>query len=149
MPETRVRFPPALKAHWGHVVGAKFANAVVPAWPRLRTVKIKGGFHNELDVDFGPGLNAVIGGNFAGVSSGPPRRLKLTVVTQRQVISMPRRKVDPVLDLPFARQLVALPRATGYTAARNDVEVPLLGGGACIYAQKRICIVGAPRPRLH
>ncbi len=45
---------------------------------------------------------------------------------------MPRRKVDPVLDLPFVRHLVALARAAGYTVERNDAEVPLFGGGACI-----------------
>lgn len=69
MPETRIRFPAALEAHWGHVVGAKFADAVTPVWPRLGTVKIRGGFHNELDVVFGPGLNAVIGGKGTGKST--------------------------------------------------------------------------------
>jgi ABC-type lipoprotein export system ATPase subunit len=69
MPETRVRFPAALKAQWGHVVGARFVEAVAPVWPRLKRLKIKGGFHNDIDVAFGPGLNAVIGGKGTGKST--------------------------------------------------------------------------------
>jgi IrrE N-terminal-like domain len=53
---------------------------------------------------------------------------------------VPRRRVDPVLDLPFVRNLASIARSAGYVVERNSKEVPLLGGGACIYAEKRICI---------
>lgn len=69
MPETRIRFPAALNAQWGQVSGARFCDGVAPSWPRLRSVRIKGGFHNDLDVSFGPGLNAVIGGKGTGKST--------------------------------------------------------------------------------
>jgi ABC-type transport system involved in cytochrome bd biosynthesis fused ATPase/permease subunit len=69
MPETRVRFSAALKAQWGHVAAVKFVATVVPTWPRLKNIKIKGGFHDDIDVDFGPGLTAVIGGKGTGKST--------------------------------------------------------------------------------
>lgn len=36
---------------------------------RLVSIKIEGGFHDKLDVEFGPGLNAVIGGKGTGKST--------------------------------------------------------------------------------
>ena len=53
---------------------------------------------------------------------------------------MSKRRVDPVLDLPLIRQLVSLAHSIGYSVERNDQEVPPLGGGACIYVERRICI---------
>lgn len=69
MPETRIRFPGALRKQWRHVVGARFADSVKPSWPVLKGLTIKGGFHSDLDVAFGPGLNAVIGGKGTGKST--------------------------------------------------------------------------------
>lgn len=69
LPETRIRFPNALEPQWGEVVGVKFIDHVTPNWPRLGSIKVKGGFHNGLDVRFAPGLNAVIGGKGTGKST--------------------------------------------------------------------------------
>jgi ABC-type cobalamin/Fe3+-siderophores transport system ATPase subunit len=69
MPDTRIRFPAALQAQWGKVAGARFCDGTAPCWPRLRSVRIKGGFHNGLDLTLGPGLNAVIGGKGTGKST--------------------------------------------------------------------------------
>lgn len=69
MPETRIRFPEALRGQWGHVAGARFTASVQPSWPRLRDVKIDGGFHDLLALPFGPGLNAIIGGKGTGKST--------------------------------------------------------------------------------
>lgn len=69
MPETRIRFPEPLRGKWGHVADAKFAASVEPRWPRLGEIKIDGGFHDKLTLQFGPGLNAIIGGKGTGKST--------------------------------------------------------------------------------
>jgi ABC-type lipoprotein export system ATPase subunit len=69
MPETRVRLPSGLESQWGHVANVRFIDASAPSWARLGSVKIEGGFHDGLDVEFGPGLNAVIGGKGTGKST--------------------------------------------------------------------------------
>lgn len=69
MPETRVRLPKDLERQWGHVAHVRFIDTPAPSWARLGSVKIQGGFHDKLDVEFGPGLNAVIGGKGTGKST--------------------------------------------------------------------------------
>lgn len=69
MPDTRIRFPAALQDKWGHVAGVRFAESVQPTWPRVTKVEVHGGFHANLDVRFGAGLNAVIGGKGTGKST--------------------------------------------------------------------------------
>jgi ABC-type lipoprotein export system ATPase subunit len=69
VPETRIRFPQALRAQWGRVVGIRFAASVIPDWPRISAISIEGGFHDKLAFDFAPGLNAVIGGKGTGKST--------------------------------------------------------------------------------
>jgi PHP domain. len=59
---TRVRFREAQRVDWGRVKGISFAQSVAPAWPRLTSIRIAGGFHDEFNVALAPGLNAVIGG---------------------------------------------------------------------------------------
>jgi len=69
MPATRVRFPTTLRENWKHVVGAKFLASEKPVWPHISSVAVEGGFHAGLKVEFGPGLNAVIGGKGTGKST--------------------------------------------------------------------------------
>lgn len=69
MPHTRVRFPAALKDQWQQVKYARFMDAPTPTWARLGSIRVQGGFHHGLTVDFGPGLNAVIGGKGTGKST--------------------------------------------------------------------------------
>lgn len=69
MPETRIRLPDGLRGQWGHVQGARFTDGVSPTWPRIDSMAVTGGFHDKLDVRFGPGLNAVIGGKGTGKST--------------------------------------------------------------------------------
>ncbi len=69
MPETRVRFPASLHEQWGHVKYVRCMDGPTPGWPRLRSIRIQGGFHDKLTVEFGPGLNAVIGGKGTGKST--------------------------------------------------------------------------------
>ena len=68
-PTTRIRFPRALEPKWGHVKNILFVDRPAPTWPRLRSIHIEGGFHDGLDVDFGPGLTAIIGGKGTGKSA--------------------------------------------------------------------------------
>ena len=67
--ETRVRFPASLEGDWKHVRHIDFLADPTPTWPRIESVKIAGGFHDGLSVEFGPGLNAVIGGKGTGKST--------------------------------------------------------------------------------
>ncbi len=67
--ETRVRFPIALEADWKHVQQINFLASPVPNWPHIESIKIEGGFHDGLSVEFGPGLNAIIGGKGTGKST--------------------------------------------------------------------------------
>ncbi len=68
-PTTRIRFPESTRSDWGRVKGVAFTNDVRPAWPRLSRLTIKGGFHDGLELQFGPGLNALIGGKGTGKSA--------------------------------------------------------------------------------
>jgi len=67
--ETRVRVPEGLRSRWGHVKGLRFVADPLPTWPRLSHVRVDGGFHDGLDVELAPGLNAVIGGKGTGKST--------------------------------------------------------------------------------
>jgi DNA repair exonuclease SbcCD ATPase subunit len=69
MPETRIRLPETLRATWGHVVGVKFFQDPRPMWPRVTRVHVTGGFHDGLDFEMAPGLNAIIGGKGTGKSA--------------------------------------------------------------------------------
>jgi hypothetical protein len=69
MPATRIRFPEPMRQNWQHVRGIQFLDSPTPSWPRIQSVRIQGGFHDGLDVGFGPGLNAVIGGKGTGKST--------------------------------------------------------------------------------
>src|SRR6266849_277096 len=65
----RVRFPIRLKEAWDHVRHIEFTPDPQPTWARIATMSVTGGFHDQLKVDFGPGLNAVIGGKGTGKSA--------------------------------------------------------------------------------
>lgn len=69
MPETRVRLRGEMKQRWNHVKHVRFLDAPEPACARIESITIEGGFHNGLQVEFGPGLNAVIGGKGTGKST--------------------------------------------------------------------------------
>lgn len=69
MPETRVRLPAELRDQWDHVKHVAFLDQPKPHWARLARVSVQGGFHDKLDVEFGPGLNAIIGGKGTGKST--------------------------------------------------------------------------------
>lgn len=69
MPETRIRFPEKLSSQWGKVKGLNFIDDPKPSWPRLGSIDVVGGFHDGLKVQFGPGLNSVIGGKGTGKST--------------------------------------------------------------------------------
>jgi hypothetical protein len=69
VPDTRIRFPGALRKDLAAVAGARFLDDPKPSWPRVERVAITGGFHDGLDVTLGPGLNAVIGGKGTGKST--------------------------------------------------------------------------------
>lgn len=68
-PETRVRFQEAHRDKWGRVPHLRFAESCDPSWPRIERVVVEGGLHDGLDVEFGPGLNAIIGGKGTGKSA--------------------------------------------------------------------------------
>jgi len=69
MPGTRVRFPDHLRSRWGKTKHARFIASPEASWPRLEKISIAGGFHDRLDVELGPGLNAIIGGKGTGKST--------------------------------------------------------------------------------
>ncbi|MEU4239673.1 TrlF family AAA-like ATPase [Actinoplanes sp. NPDC026619] len=69
MPEQRIRFPGHLRAKFERVPGLQFLDAPEPTWPRLTSITIDGGFHDRLQVELGPGLNAIIGGKGTGKST--------------------------------------------------------------------------------
>lgn len=67
--DTRIRFPERLLADWGHAKHIAFLGDPEPKWSRATSLKIPGGFHDGLHVEFGPGLNAIIGGKGTGKST--------------------------------------------------------------------------------
>lgn len=69
MPDRRVRFPERFRATYGDVPGLRFLETAEPTWPRIANLTIAGGFHDGLDVELGPGLNAIIGGKGTGKSA--------------------------------------------------------------------------------
>lgn len=69
VPETRIRFPERLRKDLSGVAGAKFLNDPKPSWARLAGLSVTGGFHDGLTIEFGPGLNALIGGKGTGKST--------------------------------------------------------------------------------
>jgi len=68
-PSTRIRFPSELEERWGHVRGISFMESSEPDWPRIERVTIAGGFHNGMELNLAPGLNAIIGGKGTGKSA--------------------------------------------------------------------------------
>lgn len=68
-PETRIRFPASLRSDLSTVAGASFMDDPAPSWARIERLTVTGGFHDGLDVVFGPGLNALIGGKGTGKST--------------------------------------------------------------------------------
>jgi ABC-type lipoprotein export system ATPase subunit len=69
VPETRIRFPESLRNDLGNVLGAVFLDDPIPSWERIESLAVTGGFHDGLEVEFGPGLNAIIGGKGTGKST--------------------------------------------------------------------------------
>ncbi len=69
MPETRVRLRGEMKQRWKHVKHVRFIDTPEPACARIESISVEGGFHDGLEVEFGPGLNAVIGGKGTGKST--------------------------------------------------------------------------------
>lgn len=69
VPETRIRFPGSLRSDLSAVAGAVFMDDPTPSWARIERLVVTGGFHDSLDVAFGPGLNALIGGKGTGKST--------------------------------------------------------------------------------
>jgi hypothetical protein len=69
MPETRIRLCESMRATWEHVAGVKFLADPTATWPRITEVQVTGGFHDGLQFDVAPGLNAVIGGKGTGKSA--------------------------------------------------------------------------------
>ena len=86
MPEQRIRFPERLRAKFGHVPGLQFLDSPEPSWPRLTGVNVSGGFHDGLDIELGPGLNAIIGGKGTGKST--------TIEIVRHACAAPAPKTD-------------------------------------------------------
>ncbi len=68
-PAARIRLPAALQSQWCHVKDLRFAESITPTWSRLGRLTVRGGFHDGVDVTFGPGLNAIIGGKGTGKSA--------------------------------------------------------------------------------
>lgn len=68
-PSTRIRFARNLETELGHVKGITFTDDPFPTCARLTHIAIEGGFHDGLEVELGPGLNAIIGGKGAGKSA--------------------------------------------------------------------------------
>ena len=92
-PTTRIRFPRSLESDWNSVQGAIFIDSPLPDWPRLTSVHVEGGFQDGLDIELGPGLNAIIGGKGTGKSA--------LIETIRHVIEAPVSRID---DLKKNRQ---------------------------------------------
>ncbi len=69
VPDTRIRFPGTLRKDLASVSGAVFLDDPAPSCPRIERMTVTGGFHDGLDVAFGPGLNALIGGKGTGKST--------------------------------------------------------------------------------
>jgi energy-coupling factor transporter ATP-binding protein EcfA2 len=69
VPATRIRFHGALRKDLARVTGIAFLDDPTPSWPRIERMTVTGGFHDGLDVSFGPGLNALIGGKGTGKST--------------------------------------------------------------------------------
>jgi len=119
----RIRFPRRLQAAWGHVKEIEFIDDPAPFWPRLTTIRVTGGFHDGLDLNFGPGLNAVIGGSRTGKSA--------LVEILRYVADAPQapRELKPVLDATFRANAEAAMRfiasdGTEYEARRGGGSSP-------------------------
>jgi hypothetical protein len=69
MPEQRIRLPEQLRAKFGRTQRVKFLGSAEPTWPWITRIAVSGGFHDALDVELGPGLNAIIGGRGTGKST--------------------------------------------------------------------------------
>ncbi|MDP9358040.1 MAG: AAA family ATPase [Chloroflexota bacterium] len=67
--ETRIRFPARLQHEWRNVKHIQFIDHPEPNWPHLQKLEVRGGFHDGLEIQFGPGLNAIIGGKGTGKST--------------------------------------------------------------------------------
>jgi ABC-type lipoprotein export system ATPase subunit len=69
MSETRVRLRGEMRSRWKQAKHVKFLDAPQPSCERIVSIEVAGGFHDGLNIDFGPGLNAVIGGKGTGKST--------------------------------------------------------------------------------
>ncbi len=69
MPDTRIRLRGEMKSSWKHVKHVRFLETAEPGCARIASIKVDGGFHDGLKVEFGPGLNAIIGGKGTGKST--------------------------------------------------------------------------------
>ena len=69
MPDTRIRLRGEMRPVWKHAKHVRFLDAAQPSCARIASIKVDGGFHDGLEVDFGPGLNAIIGGKGTGKST--------------------------------------------------------------------------------
>jgi energy-coupling factor transporter ATP-binding protein EcfA2 len=126
MPGTRVRFPQALLSEWGHVRHIQFMDSPTPSWPHISRIQVAGGFHDQLDVTLGPGLNAVIGGKGTGKST--------LVEVLRYVLEAPAsiaaqtaaRESQGNLDANFKANAEA---DVHYSDGNDDYVVHRVGGG--------------------
>jgi ABC-type lipoprotein export system ATPase subunit len=132
MPETRIRFPEALRGTWEHVVGVRFLADPKPTWPRITEVQVTGGFHDGLSFQVAPGLNAIIGGKGTGKSA-------LIEIIRHTTEARPTGDKDLVENRkqnfrPNAEARVTFVDAQGqlYTAFRVGTDTPakLLSAGA-------------------
>lgn len=69
MPDRRIRFQEQHRQTYSSVPGIMFMENPEPTWPTIERISIQGGFHDGLEVELGPGLNAIIGGKGTGKST--------------------------------------------------------------------------------
>lgn len=118
MPDQRVRIPERHRDRWSAAKGAVFADVEAPDWPRIESLRVEGGFLDGLDVELGPGLNAVIGGKGTGKSA--------VIEAVRFALGQPD---------PSDKQLVGN-RKRNVTAS-TDVSVGVVTGDGTRYTAKR------------
>lgn len=69
MPATRIRLRAEMQKDWKSTRHVRFLDSAEPKTARIESISIRGGFHDGLEVVFGPGLNAIIGGKGTGKST--------------------------------------------------------------------------------
>ena len=68
-PESRIVIPASHQERWGKTRFTRFKDSVDPDWARIASVRVAGGFHDGVAIEFAPGLNALIGGKGTGKSA--------------------------------------------------------------------------------